>query len=353
MALGHHLDDKAENFFLRLMRGGNSSSLTSLRDEKIIHGINFIRPLLSFSKSEIENFLVSMGINNWRTDESNTDLKHKRNLIRHKILPLLRDEFPAADNAINKSLFALQTDADFIEKSAFEKFKEIEHEGNIKISWFAELHNALLIRVLRYWISKHIKIEFIPNYDFICRFEYMLKQYSASKSSDASRKIIQLPDNFSIVFQKESVSISENIETVAIKLDSIIWTWKKNKQIVFDNLKFTAEVLTSPTEKEVSSSDKFTAYFNLNLCPDEFIIRRRKPGDKMIPFNARSEVSVKKLLENAKITGEAKQKAVILTSPDADTVIWIPGVKRSSFAPALISDHSESDNILKLTATPI
>jgi len=353
VALGHHQDDKAENFFLRLMRGGNSSSLTSLRIEKTIRGVTFIRPLLVFPKIEIENFLIKMGITNWCTDLSNADIKYKRNLIRHQIIPLFRKEFPSADRALNKSLFALQTDAEFVEQSALEKYSEIKDNNNIQIQWFINLHNALLVRILRYWISKQTEKEFIPTSDFICRFEYLIKKYITSKQPYELKKIIQLPGNYSLVFQNDSVFLSKNIETVVIKLDSMIWNWKINKQITFKNLKFTAEVISNITPKEVCGNNELTAYYNLEKCPDEFIIRMREKGDKMIPFSAHSPVSVKKLLENAKITGYDKKKVTILTTPEADTIIWLPGIKRSNFAIVDFSDTTQKNNILKVTASKL
>ncbi|MFZ2656322.1 MAG: tRNA lysidine(34) synthetase TilS, partial [Victivallales bacterium] len=62
VALGHNSNDKVENVFLRLLRGSNSSGLTSLREIQKIGSITIIRPILRFKRSDIEDFLRSKGV---------------------------------------------------------------------------------------------------------------------------------------------------------------------------------------------------------------------------------------------------------------------------------------------------
>jgi tRNA(Ile)-lysidine synthase len=81
---GHHCDDMAENFMIRLWRGSSIDGLSALAEYVTIDKINIIRPLLIFHKKELQNFLLSMNIN-WCEDESNYEEKFLRNKIRHFI----------------------------------------------------------------------------------------------------------------------------------------------------------------------------------------------------------------------------------------------------------------------------
>ena len=52
MVLGHHNDDKFENFFIRMVRGSGLKGLTSFGKKTKINKINLLRPLMEFKKTE-------------------------------------------------------------------------------------------------------------------------------------------------------------------------------------------------------------------------------------------------------------------------------------------------------------
>ena len=53
--LGHHEDDLIENFFIRILRGSGLNGIISLNKKTKFKNINIIRPLLKFSKKDLEN----------------------------------------------------------------------------------------------------------------------------------------------------------------------------------------------------------------------------------------------------------------------------------------------------------
>ena len=84
IAVAHHREDQAETVLFNLVRG---SRLTGLRGMLPVSG-RIIRPLLTCSRREIEEFLAARGIS-WREDETNEDVRYSRNLLRRRIIPLL------------------------------------------------------------------------------------------------------------------------------------------------------------------------------------------------------------------------------------------------------------------------
>ena len=350
VALGHHADDKAENFFLRVLRGGNASSLTSLRLHREILGVIFLRPLLDFRRIEIEEFLYLYGVKDWRRDNTNFELKNKRNVIRHKILPELRADFPMADKAIEKSLYALQLDAEFIEIEAFKLFQEIKNLDCVDVKWFASIHKALLVRVLRYWLSGLLGPCFLPTFDFINQFEYLMLKSSDKFKKSGERRTLQLPNNQSLVFEKGKVSVLKNIDTVIINLDHLLWNWSSESMIIFNEYQFSAEIKQEITHEELFKKDENRVYFNADLFPNEILIRYRQYGDKMVPFSKRSQVTIKKLLENTSLTTEQKKRIPVFLDPEGE-IFWLPGVRRSNYA-CLKSNSKEAvikGNILVLS----
>lgn len=84
IALAHHMNDQAETLLFNLARGSSLPGLSGIRPRQGV----FIRPLLGFSRAEIEEFLKTKNVS-WRTDSSNYDTGYTRNKIRHEIIPLL------------------------------------------------------------------------------------------------------------------------------------------------------------------------------------------------------------------------------------------------------------------------
>lgn len=94
---GHHGDDYLETIFLRLTRGSSLRNIdfNPLRKVpvKIANNIYFLKvlsPLLLFDKEQILNVLHQKKIP-YVLDKTNNDLQYKRNQIRFKILPLLKN----------------------------------------------------------------------------------------------------------------------------------------------------------------------------------------------------------------------------------------------------------------------
>ena len=91
LAVAHNLDDNAETLLLHLLRGTGLRGLSGIRENMPLPGaedVRLIRPLLGFSRREIEAHAVRAGVA-FRIDATNTDTSIPRNRIRHEVLPQL------------------------------------------------------------------------------------------------------------------------------------------------------------------------------------------------------------------------------------------------------------------------
>ena len=80
---------------------------------------HLVRPLLEVSRAELRAFLAEIG-ESWRDDESNADCAIPRNLIRHDVLPRLRELNAQADAALARTADIIRTDAAFLDGLANE-----------------------------------------------------------------------------------------------------------------------------------------------------------------------------------------------------------------------------------------
>ena len=84
LVIGHHSEDLLENFFIRMIRGSGLKGLVSLQKKTTLDKINLIRPLLNFSKKDLE-FISNYVFNFFIKDPSNQDISYKRIRIRKLI----------------------------------------------------------------------------------------------------------------------------------------------------------------------------------------------------------------------------------------------------------------------------
>ena len=96
----HHRDDQLETVLFRLARGTGPNGLFPIKESReLTDGIKIFRPLLDIWKKDILNYALKNKIS-YIEDKTNLDVIYKRNLVRRKILPLLKKINPEAENNI-------------------------------------------------------------------------------------------------------------------------------------------------------------------------------------------------------------------------------------------------------------
>ena len=103
VALAHHADDQAETLLLQLLRGAGVRGASAMPFISERTGLpRLIRPLLHFSRQEILDYAAAHELQ-WIEDESNADDNYPRNFLRHRVLPLLGEKFPAYRDTLARS----------------------------------------------------------------------------------------------------------------------------------------------------------------------------------------------------------------------------------------------------------
>lgn len=88
IATGHHADDVAETFLMRIRRASGPEGLAGIKETSTVGRIKFVRPLLECRDAELRDYLKKYG-EEWREDASNDDVSIERNKVRHEIIPFL------------------------------------------------------------------------------------------------------------------------------------------------------------------------------------------------------------------------------------------------------------------------
>ncbi|MEG1657458.1 MAG: tRNA lysidine(34) synthetase TilS [Oscillibacter sp.] len=101
----HHADDNAETLLLNLLRGTGLKGLTGIPP---VRG-RLLRPFLGIPKAELVEYAEERHLPH-REDETNALDDASRNLLRHRVLPVLKDLNPRAVEHITQAMERLAED---------------------------------------------------------------------------------------------------------------------------------------------------------------------------------------------------------------------------------------------------
>jgi tRNA(Ile)-lysidine synthase len=114
VAVAHTRDDQAETLLLRLLRGAGTAGLGGMRPRSG----DVVRPLLDVSRQEVLAHLRERGLA-WREDPSNADVAHRRNRVRHELIPYLEERFnPGIRASLARTASILADEASHVRSEA-------------------------------------------------------------------------------------------------------------------------------------------------------------------------------------------------------------------------------------------
>ncbi|MGE5183805.1 MAG: tRNA lysidine(34) synthetase TilS [Acidobacteriota bacterium] len=93
--LGHTARDQAETVLMRIVRGTGPAGLAGIPAARA----QFVRPLLALPRDVIDAYVAERGLPTW-DDPMNADASIARVRFRERLLPALRAENPALDDAL-------------------------------------------------------------------------------------------------------------------------------------------------------------------------------------------------------------------------------------------------------------
>lgn len=120
VALGHNADDNLETVILNLTRGAGLRGLAGIPICREI----FVRPLLRVRREAIREYLRAREVS-WVEDETNQDVRFRRNLIRQEVVPVLKRLNPAVVDNVARGSAILAAEDRFLDFLATRVLKRI------------------------------------------------------------------------------------------------------------------------------------------------------------------------------------------------------------------------------------
>jgi tRNA(Ile)-lysidine synthase len=153
LLLGHHLDDQAETLLLQLFRGAGIDGLAAMQAiKKFAQGV-LLRPFLKLSREILENYALTEQLK-WINDESNLNTDFSRNYLRHQILPLLEQRWPAVvNNLVRTTHHCQQAQANLEDLAKIDCPALNQKSTMLPLSSLKDLGFARVSNVLRVWLK--------------------------------------------------------------------------------------------------------------------------------------------------------------------------------------------------------
>ena len=293
----HHLDDNLETFLINFTRGTGLEGLTGIpvQNDKIV------RPLLTFSREEIEKFASENKVE-WREDSSNASDKYLRNKLRHDIVPILKNLNPSFLNSFQDTLKHLEQAKSLAEDASVLVYKQV----------VTEKENQKFFRLF--------DLKRLPNYEaylfqWLQPFGFTAWKDISNLTEAQSGKFI-LSDNYRLLKDRDFLILepipNEDLAVYEIDADAEISIPIRLKTETVSQFKITV----ISTEIYV---DKEKLKFPLT-------IRKWQEGDYFCPAGIDGKKKVSKYFKDEKMSLSDKENTWLLLSENE--IVWIIGKRQ-------------------------
>ena len=311
----HHADDNLETFLINLSRGTGLEGLTGIpaQNEKVI------RPLLSFSRQEIEEY-ASVNNLKWREDSSNASDKYLRNKIRHHLVPLLKELNPNFMSSFEKTQVFLSESKELVDDAAIMVYQQVAREEGEDIYFD-------LVRLLQ-----------LPNYS---SYLYQwLKEFGFTAWDDIyelvnsqSGKQVVAP-YFRLIKDRNSLILSP-LQSQDTKQEFLV-------ESLDSKVKFPLNLVFSTVSK-IGVASNSTIFVDQDKLVFPLTLRHWNEGDVFQPFGMEGKSKkVSKLFKDEKLSLIDKEKVWLLCSNNQ--VVWVVGIRQDE----RFKIDSNSKNLLKI-----
>ena len=286
IATAHNADDNLETMLLNLCRGAGALGLAGIPAQRG----RIVRPLLDVTRQEIEAYLTAHAIPHVE-DSSNDSDRYRRNLLRHKVQPVLRELNPRVAQAAGRTAALLREDEDCLSRQA-EDFLRREFDGeSLPIELLLGLHRAVSSRVLRQLAPHSLSAEHVGDALRFCEGQGLA--------------LLDLPG---LRLRREQGRLYVGTELPAPLPDRIV---KPGQRLDLPELGLSVLGEELIWQGEVYDLDNTYLFKCESICGTLYCTGRR-PGDRLHPQGRNCGKSLHDLFRDAGMTQAQRQRTPVL-----------------------------------------
>ncbi len=157
LLLAHHLDDQAETVLLNVLRGAGvrgAAAMPETREGKKVNGegLMIVRPLLDIPRAVLIAYANKHRLR-WIEDESNGDTSFARNYLRHAVLPVIEQRFPAYRQTLTRAAGHFAEADVLLDELAEMDMAHAVRDGKLKLAALQNFSAARARNLLRAFLT--------------------------------------------------------------------------------------------------------------------------------------------------------------------------------------------------------
>lgn len=305
-ATAHHANDSLETVLLNLVRGTALSGMHGI----LVMNHHVIRPMLFATKEEILFYAEDNNLT-WREDSSNDSDNYKRNVIRHHVIPVLKQLNPSLELTFTASSERLRAS------------------------------NVLLNEFLEDWQTENVKVDqkgvridlktLVSASEPTFRLWSILKSYGfAYKQAEMVFK--SLAGISGKLFMSETHTLLRNRDELIVRTRGIrelehgTEIFDLETDVFYGKSGLYFEILERNEEFEIKKDRNF-AYIDADLLKFPLTLRKWVSGDIFFPFGMKGKrKKISDLLIDLKVDIFEKEEVFVLVNGNED-IIWVIGIR--------------------------
>ena len=291
----HHLDDSLETFLINFTRGSGLNGLTGIPQQNV----SIVRPLLPFSRTEIEIFAKENKVE-WREDTSNASDKYLRNKLRHDVIPMLKELNPSLLYSFENTISNLQQAQSLVDDATRIVYRKVVTDTNFQ----KRINLTELIQLPNYNAYLYQWLEPLGFSDWESINDLATAQ--SGKQIHSQNHTLLKDRNFLIVFAKQ-----ESEKTTLFLIE------KEQKEV-----KFPLKVKFCNVD-DISNQATNTIFVDEDKLQFPLVIRKWQEGDWFYPHGLNGKKKLSKFFKDEKYSLLDKSEAWLLCSNNQ--IVWIIG----------------------------
>ncbi len=295
MLTAHHLDDSLETFLINFTRGSGLNGLTGIPQQNV----SIVRPLLPFSRTEIEIFAKENKVE-WREDSSNASDKYLRNKLRHDVIPMLKELNPSLLYSFENTISNLQQAQSLVDDATRIVYRKVVTDTNFQ----KRINLTELIQLPNYNAYLYQWLEPLGFSDWESINDLATAQ--SGKQIHSQNHTLLKDRNFLIVFAKQ-----ESEKTTLFLIE------KEQKEV-----KFPLKVKFCNVD-DISNQATNTIFVDEDKLQFPLVIRKWQEGDWFYPHGLNGKKKLSKFFKDEKYSLLDKSEAWLLCSNNQ--IVWIIG----------------------------
>ncbi len=337
IATAHHREDQAETVLMNLMRGAGPagmSGIPAIRPARPGSDTFVVRPLLSSSRDLILDHARSQGLS-WRDDASNDDLRYRRNLVRHRLLPVIEDNFGSgAIEAIVRSAANVS--------------------GTLGAGMYPDVDRTVVVDQGQVRLPI-VEFEAVPSESRGLLILEVLKRFfpTTPRTSDTVRAICGLAtlqtgrtwqhptlvvarDRHELVFRKPEPEHAEAAKPLVLHV---------GRSLAIPGGIIRADLLARIPE-DLNPNTRLISFIDADRAGRELLVDVWRSGDRVKILGSSTTKKVSDALTEARVPTTERQNARVVRSDES--IVWIVGVR----AGGEFAVTSRTEHVIMLSVVP-